>query len=160
MKTDAINYFNFGKLTDPIVSIDLQRNVSVFLKASFESTSIIKDCYIKVSEIKGFKNSYCLTIRNTLDDITDVTKEVKLYLTTLNDYGLLESYDKHFKATLDIERSDTFAALVRVTLKRHVRALQHKLKTIEDATLEKELRFLTVDDYVKSDMLGDASYYE
>ena len=141
MEVDAINFLNFGYPDEPKLHIDAKQNVSVFYKASFKEDEELRDLFVKVSEIKGCNNTYCLTVRNTLDDIVNVLREIKLYITP--DHDLYAQYNKAFQAYYDIERTDIFGALVRVTLKRYTRALRHKLEHNNDLNLEKELEFLT-----------------
>ena len=112
----------------------------MFYKAIFKEDEELRDLFVKVSEIKGCNNTYCLTVRNTLDDIVNVLRELKLYIVP-DDY-LYNQYRKAFQAYYDIERTDIFGALVRVTLKRYTRALRHKLEYNHDLNLEKDYDFL------------------
>lgn len=141
MEVDAINFLNFGYPDEPKLHIDANQNVSVFYKACFKKEEDVRDLFVKVSEIKGCNNTYCLTVRNTLDDIVNVLREIKLYITP--DHDLYAEYRKSFQAYYDIERTYTFGALVRVTLKRYTRSLSNILEFTDNFSLEKELEFLT-----------------
>ncbi len=125
---------------DRVMGIDEDR--CVFLTESFEDEKdgFKNELYITVTEVKGICDAYAIAILDNLDFPGELDDCLGIFIEPFHPF--YNKFNESFKDLDKLENSESFVAVVRCTVKRHLRKLMNNLENGANVDFEKAINFL------------------